>query len=185
MNEFYIIEKIISELKKEVNLYEDLFGNSESVAILNNSFSDAFSIFQKAMFFEIVCRISALFDPVKTRSDKNLTLAYLVEICGDKITTSLAHEVDSVKYDFQQTGIKEVRNKAYAHYDLKKYLGTKQLTTNISYEIISNLLDNIFSVVRKLGLHTGMVLADQTIVRSTKLPKDKDGASLLSRLSNS
>ena len=185
MNEFYIIEKIISELKREVNLYEDLFGSSESVAILNNSFPDAFSIFQKAMHFEIVCRLSALFDPAKTGPNKNLTLDHLIVICGDKITTSLVDEVESVKNDFKKTGIKDVRNKEYAHYDLKKYLGTKLFTTNISYEIVSNLLDNIFYIVRKLGLHSGKVLTDQTTLRSTKLPKGKDGASLLSYVSKS
>jgi len=126
MNEFYLIEEIISNLKLELSLYENLYGNSNSVSQLNkSSYADAFSIFQKSMFFEIICRISALFDPAKMKSDKNLTFDYLVELCGNKISTELVLELEAVKCDFKQTGIKNVRNKAYAHYDLKRYLGKK------------------------------------------------------------
>jgi hypothetical protein len=183
MNEFYLIEKIISGLKKETILYQDLFGSKDSVTALKNSYPEAFAIFQQAMFFEIICRISALFDPTSTRSDKNLTLDHLLELCGDKVGKDLLLEVESVKYDFKKTGIKDVRNKSYAHNDLKKYLGKKLITTNISYEVITKLLDDLFSVVRSLGIKSGMVKSNQIIVRDKKLPRHRNGLSLVSKLS--
>ncbi len=185
MNEFYLIETIISNLKKQVNLYQSLYGEAESVDKLNSSaYADIFSTFQLAMFYEIVCRISALFDPSKMRYDKNLTLDHLVELCNKEITKDLVLEVESVKYDFKQTGIKAVRNKAYAHYDLKRYLGKKELATNISYDILSKLLNDLFIIVRKLGLQSGMVHPDQTISRDTNFKKGKDGESLISKVTS-
>ena len=183
MNEFYLIEKIISDLKLELSLYEEMYGDSDSVSLLNkSSYADAFSIFQKAMFYEIICRISALFDSARLRRDKNLTFEHLVELCGNKISKDLVLELEGVKYDFKQTGIKNIRNKAYAHYDLKRYLGKKELATNLSYEIVLQLLNNMFSVVRKMGLQSGMVVPDQTILRVTRLKKGGNGISLVSKI---
>ena len=182
MNEFYIVEKIICELMKEVSLYEELYGNEESVEKLNSSFPQAFSIFQQAMFFEIVCRISALFDPAQMRSSKNLTISHLVDLCADNITKELVLEVEAIKYDFKVTGIKDLRNKVYAHNDLKKYLGKKELSTNISYESVMDLLDGMFKVVRSMGIESKMVDPAQTIARDTKIPKFKSGVTLVNEL---
>lgn len=184
MNEFYLIEKIISEIKTEVNLYQELFGDDQNVKALNKSYPEAFGVFQRAMFFEIICRISAIFDPAQMRSDKNLTLEHLVDLCGDETDKELYLKVESLKFDFKKTGIKEIRNKVYAHNDLKHYLNKRKFTTNISYELITELLDNMLSVVRSLGIQSGMVKPDQIIARDTKLPKGKNGQALVSKLSN-
>ncbi len=183
MNEFYLIEKIISEVKTEVNLYQELFGNDHNVKSLNKSYPEAFGIFQRAMYFEIVCRISAIFDPAQMRSDKNLTLEHLVNLCGDKTEKELYLKVESLKFDFRTTGIKDIRNKVYAHNDLKHYLGKNKFATNISYDSIIQLLDNMFSVVRSLGIQSGMVKSDQIIVRNTQLPEGQNGQALVSKLS--
>jgi len=184
MNEFYLAEKMISELKTEVGLYQELFGSKDSVKVLNNSYPEVFGIIQRAMHFEIVCRISALFDPASTKSDKNLTLDYLLEVCGNKASKDLFLEAESVKYDSKRTGIKGLRNKAYAHNDLKKCFGKGVFATNISYKILIQLLDDLFRVVRSLGVASGKMLHDQIIVRDTKLPEKRNGAKLVSKLSN-
>lgn len=180
-NEFYELDKIICELNVVVNLYEELFGNKENVQFLNHSSPYTFSVFQKSMFFEIICRLSAFFDPPGNK-DKNLTLEYLLEKYKDKISKEIYLEVKSIKYDFSKTNIKLYRNKVYAHFDLKKHLGTKQIATNISYEIVNDILKNLSSLVVKIGLHVGAIDREQILVRPKKLPKHLNGLTLLNKL---
>ena len=184
MNEFYRAEKLISELQKEVGLYQELYGSDNSREALKNSFEEPFAIFQRAMFFEIVCRISALFDPETTRKDKNLTLDHLASLCSDSLSKDLYLKVESVKYDFQKMGIKKLRNKMFAHNDVKAHMGKLRFTTDISYESVTTLLSALFSVVRLLGIESKMVDPDQIIVRDIKLPKGRDGASLVAYVQN-
>ncbi|MBQ0761402.1 hypothetical protein [Marinobacter psychrophilus] len=184
MNEFFQMDRLIDELKKEITLYQELFGEKSSVEQLNKSFGEAFSILQRSMFFEIVCRISAMFDPAKTGKDKNLTLDQLISVSGDKFTKDLNLSAESLKYNFSQTGIKAARNKVYAHYDLKIYTGKKKLAPNISYEILWKLLEDLSALVRSLGDVTGKMPYSQVRHRNIKLPKMRNGAALVSRISN-
>ncbi|WP_375176789.1 AbiU2 domain-containing protein [Marinobacter mobilis] len=184
MNEFFQMDRLIDELKKEITLYQELFGEKSSVEQLNKSFGEAFSVFQRSMFFEIVCRISAMFDPAQTGKEKNLTLDHLMSVCGGKITKDLYLEAEGLKWDFAQTGIKAARNKLYAHYDLKIYTGKKKLASNISYEVIWKLLEDLSTLVRSLGEMSGQMPISQVRHRKTKLPKKRNGSALVARISN-
>jgi len=133
------------------------------------------------MFFEIICRLSALFDPPGKR-DKNLTLEYLLEKYSGKINKEIYLEAESIKYDFSKTNIKAYRNKVYAHYDLNKYLGKKQIATNISYQAVNDILKKLSSLVVKMGLYVGKIDKEQILVRDTKLPKHSNGLTLLNKL---
>ncbi|EID0034495.1 hypothetical protein LA064_004668 [Vibrio alginolyticus] len=107
MNEFYRLEKMIAEIMTKVELYQELFGSEESVKALNYSFPECFSKIQESLFFEIVCRTSALFDPATTRSDKNLTLEYLVTISGESYSKDLQQTLEHIKDEFKTTGLKK------------------------------------------------------------------------------
>ncbi|WOI39203.1 hypothetical protein R1T43_09315 [Alteromonas sp. CI.11.F.A3] len=184
MNEFYLIEKRISEIQTKIELYEELYGTEESVASLNKTFPECFAKLQEALFFEIICRISALFDPASSGNDKNLTLDYLVSI-SDKADSKEIHSVlESLKSDFKETGLKKIRNKLYAHNDLSAYMRKKKFATNITYKSLTSLLVKCFSFVRDLGIESGKVKPDQLIYRSTKLPKNRNGKALIDRLNN-
>jgi len=180
-NEFYELDKIICELNVVVNLYEELYGDKENVQFLNQTSPHTFAIFQKSMFFEIICRLSAIFDSAGNK-EKNLTLEYLLEKYEGKINKEIYLEAESIKYDFSKTKIKSYRNKVYAHFDLKKYLGTRQIATNISYETINNILKNLSSLVVKMGLHVGAIDKEQILVRNKKLPEHSNGFALLSKM---
>ena len=180
-NEFYELDKIICELNVVVNLYEELYGNKENVQFLNRTSPHTFSVFQKSMFFEIICRLSALFDPPGNK-DKNLTLEYLLEKYKNKINKEIYLEAESIKYDFSKTHIKAYRNKVYAHYDLKKYLGKKQIATNISYKAVNDILKNLSTLIVKIGLHVGVIDKEQILVRNKKLPEHSNGLTLLNKL---
>ncbi|UQG54992.1 MULTISPECIES: hypothetical protein [unclassified Marinobacter] len=184
MNEFFQMDRLIDELKKEITLYQELFGEKSSVDQLNKSFGEAFSIFQRSMFFEIVCRISGMFDPAQMGKDKNLTLDQLISVSGDKVTKDIQLSAEGLKYDFAQTGIKAARNMIYAHYDLNIYTGQKKLAPNISYEVSWKLLEDLSALVRSLGDVTGTM--PHSLVRDLKikLPKMRNGAALVGRISN-
>lgn len=184
MNEFFQMDRLINELKKKITLYQELFGDKSTVEQLNQSFGEAFSIFQRSMFFEILCRISAMFDPAQTGKDKNLTLDQLLIACGDEVSKDLHLSAESLKYDFSKTGIKAARNKIYAHYDLKIYMGKKKLAPNISYEVLWQLLEDLSALVRCLGEVTGKMPTSQVRHRPIKLPIKRNGAALVSRISN-
>ncbi|HCG5537600.1 TPA: hypothetical protein NJ114_004483 [Vibrio parahaemolyticus] len=184
MNEFYRLEKMIAEIMTKVELYQELFGSEESVKALNYSFPECFSKIQESLFFEIVCRTSALFDPATTRSDKNLTLEYLVTISGESYSKDLQQTLEHIKDEFKTTGLKKIRNKLYAHSDLKSYMGKKTFVNEVSYEGMLTLLSRYFSFVRVLGVDAGKINKDQIIVRSTKVPSSRNGKVLVSRLKN-
>jgi hypothetical protein len=180
-SEFYELDKIICELNVVVNLYEELYGDKENVKFLNRTSPHPFSVFQKSMFFEIICRLSALFDPPGNKA-KNLTLEYLLEKYRDKINKEIYFEAESIKYDFSKTNIKSYRNKVYAHYDLNKYFGKKQIATNISYKAVNDILENLSTLIKKIGLHVGGIDKGQILVRETKLPENSNGLTLLNKL---
>ncbi|KPH25297.1 hypothetical protein [Vibrio coralliilyticus] len=182
MNEFYRLEKMIAEIQTKVELYQELFGSEESVKALNHSFPECFSNIQESLFFEIVCRTSALFDPAATRSDNNLTLDYLVTLSGGSYSKDLHLTLESIKLDFKTTGLKKIRNKLYAHNDLKSYMGKRTFVNEISYEGMLTLLSRCFSFVRTLGVEADKIDKDQIIVRSTTLPSSRNGKILVSRL---
>ena len=180
MNEFYLIEKRISEIQTKIELY----GSEKSVASLNKSFPECFAKFQEALFFEIICRISALFDPASSRKDKNLTLDYLVSVSDKADSNEIHSALESLKSDFKETRLKNIRNKLYAHNDLSAYMSKKKFATDITYKSLTSLLVNCFSFVRDLGIESEKVKADQLIYRSTKLPKNRNGKALSDKLSN-
>ncbi len=184
MNEFYLLEKMIVEIQSKVELYQELYGSSQSVDVLNHSFPECFSKIQEALFFEIICRTSALFDPAVSGKNKNLTLDYLVLLSEDSCTKERRLELESIKFDFQGTGLKNIRNKLYAHNDHKTYMGKRTFTNEITYECMNSLLCRSFSFVRNLGVETNKIAKDQVIVRTKNLPKGRNGKVLVSRLKN-
>ena len=182
MKEFNRIGIIISDLRKEVNLHQDLFGNPDSVKFINSVSPQAFSIIQQAMTFEVLSKVAALFDRAKFGNDFNLSLDYLKERVGIKISAELESDIDRLIVKYDSTGIKAFRNKALGHLDLKQYLGQRNLATDISYENISSILESLEQVVRRLSIESGAVPSDQVIYRDSKLSEWAGGKALLAKL---
>lgn len=184
MNEFYLIEKRVSETRVKVELYQELYGNKNSINVLNSTFPECFAVMQESLLFEIVCRICALFDPAKTGGSKNMTLDHLVLTSGESYTKDAHIELEEIKFDFSGSGLKKLRNKLYAHNDLNVYLKKTKFTTSFDYEFLIDLLRRIFIFVRNLGLNSGKIKKNQTILRETRLPEKRNGHSLIKALSD-
>lgn len=182
MEEFNRFGKIVSELQKEVELYEELYGNSDAVSILNQSAMHVFSIIQRAMFFEIVTRLAALFDPAKTSKDSNLSLKHLLKRTEGKLKPETEELISQTFALYDTTGIKKFRSKALAHLDLKQYLGKKVLATDISYENVSSLLANLEKLIRSIPIEAGILAKGHAIYRDSKLPERSGGKELLAKL---
>ncbi|CAA0103565.1 Uncharacterised protein [Zhongshania aliphaticivorans] len=182
MEEFNRFGIIVNELQKEVELYEELYGNSDAVSILNQSAMQVFSIIQRAMFFEIVTRLASLFDPAKTGKDSNLSFKYLLESVEGKLEPKTERLIAQTFELYDTTGIKNYRSKALAHLDLKHYLGKKNLATNISYESVSNILSNLEILIRSIPVEVGLLAKDHAIYRDSRLPEKSGGLALLAKL---
>ncbi len=184
MNEFYLIEKRVSEVLRKVEFYQELYGSKDSTSVLNSTLPECFSLMQESMFFEIVCRICAVFDRAETGGSKNLTIDHLIQESGSAYTKAIHLELEDIKLDFKNSGLKKIRNKLYAHNDLNVYLKKTKFTTSVSYDFLKSLLIRVFNIVRKLGLDSGRVLRNQTILRETKLPNRRNGNTLIEILKN-
>jgi hypothetical protein len=182
MEEFNRFGIIVSELQKEVELYEELYGNSDAVSILNQSAMQVFSIIQRAMFFEIVTRLAALFDPSKMKVDANLSFDHLLERVKGKLEPDTEKLVAQTRVLYDATGIKKFRSKALAHLDLKHYLGNRVLATDISYESVFSILSNLETLIRKMPVEAGILAKGNEIYRDSKLPERSGGKALLARL---
>lgn len=182
MKEFNRFGEIVSDLQKEVELYEELYGNSDAVSILNQSATHVFSIIQRAMFFEIVTRLAALFDPAETGKDSNLSFKHLLKRTEGKLGPEMEELIDQTFKLYDTTGIKKFRSKALAHLDLKQYLGKNVLATDISYENVSRLLANLATLIRSMPIEAGILADGHAIYRDSKLPERSGGKALLAKL---
>lgn len=184
-NEFYIMNAIISKLQIEVNLYQDLFGDPTTVKRLNNdSYRESLEIIRRAMLFEIISRLSALLEPAKNATDRNLSLDHLVELSKGKISKRFINKVATLKEVYKRTGLKRIRHKLLAHNDVHQLLTNKPIKTKFDFNLLINLLNEMQITVRKLGYQSGMIASGHWVARDTKLPKGRDGKTLLSRLLN-
>lgn len=184
MEEFNRFGVIVSELQKEVELYEELYGSSEAVEILNQTAMSVFSIVQRAMFFEIVTRLATLFDPATTGrgKDSNLSFNRLLERVKGEIEPKTQELVAQTFSLYDETGIKKLRNKALAHLDLKQYLGKRVLATDISYKNVSSILTNLEALTRAIPVEAGILAKGHAIYRDSKLPAKSGGKALLKKL---
>lgn len=182
MEEFNRFGIIVSNLQKEVELYEELYGNSDAVSILEQSAIHVFSIIQRAMFFEIIARLAALFDPAKTGKDSNLSFSHLLGRVEGKLEPKTEELIAQTFALYEATGIKRFRSKALAHLDLKQYLGKRVLATDISYESVSGILSNLEILIRTIPVEAGILAKGHAIYRDSKLPDSSGGIALLAKL---
>lgn len=182
MDEFNRFGIIVSELQKEVELYEELYGNADSVSILNQSAMQVFSIIQRAMFFEIITRLAALFDSATTRKEANLSFSHLHARVQGTLNPETEQLIAQTIALYDATGIKKFRSKALAHLDLKQYLGKRVLATDISYENVSRILSNLDILIRTMPVEAGILAKGHAIYRDSKLPDKSGGMALLAKL---
>lgn len=130
----------ISDIRREVQLYEQLYCLSASTEILNRNITPVFSIIQKSMFISILTRVSAVFDSKSLGSNENLSLDFIEHKYRTYANEALRSEFDELKGRYQALNIKKYRNKLIAHNDLATVFGESSVSHTIKDGDIMSLL---------------------------------------------
>ncbi|ROO33423.1 AbiU2 domain-containing protein [Pseudomonas sp. 7SR1] len=172
----------ISDIMREVQLYEQLYCFLGSAEILNKNITSVFSIIQKSMFISILTRVSAVFDSKAMGSNENLSLDFLEHKYRAYASDALLLEFSELKNRYEALNIKAFRNKLIAHNDLATVLGAASVSHTIKDGDIMNLLQDAhkFCVHLCEGLPGGI---DAVLrVEPWQLRAGDDGFELLRRL---
>ncbi|MNM32411.1 hypothetical protein D3C81_430030 [compost metagenome] len=172
----------ITDIRREVQLYEQIYCTEESLATINANLMDVFKIVQKSMFLSILTRVSAVFDSKAYKKDANLSLDYFEDKYRGFATEKLLSDFEEIKARYEALNIKAFRNKLIAHNDLSTILGNSSIAHSIGNGDVMQLLDDArkFCIELCHCLPGGM----QTIlkVEPWQLKKGDDGFELLRRL---
>ncbi len=208
MIELHKIGFLVDQLRQTVVLFEELYGSKETVATLNRTSVQSFSLIRSALLYEIIMRISSLLDPAETMGSDNLTFDRLLvrmdesvqselrnfflcnkdESTKDELTSKISLlesfkcEIIELHALYKQTNLKKYRNKLGAHLDVDFVLGKKQLDVKIDFQSLSEILNKMIAIIAKAGsLYNGQD-KDQFLHRKTKMPDTAGGKLLIQKL---
>lgn len=172
----------ISDIRREVQLYEQLYCLSAPTEILNKNITPVFSIIQKSMFISILTRVSAVFDSKSLGSNENLSLDFLEHKYRTYTNDALRSEFVELKGRYQALNIKTYRNKLIAHNDLATVFGS----SSVSHTIKDGDIMNLLKATHKFCIHLCQCLPGGIetvlIVEPWQLKTGDDGLELLRRL---
>lgn len=172
----------ISDIRREVQLYEQLYCLSASTEILNRNITPVFSIIQKSMFISILTRVSAVFDSKSLGSNENLSLDFLEHKYRTYANEALRSEFDELKGRYQALNIKKYRNKLIAHNDLATVFGESSVSHTIKDGDIMSLLKATHKFCINLCKCLPGCIETVLSVEPWQLKPGDDGLELLRRL---
>lgn len=138
------------ESSRQVQLFDELFGNDPSVELLNDM-PETFAIMKLALLKTIVIGICAFFDPKKTRNDENLSLAYLEEKYKSRGSDEITALIKSARELYDRLNIAKYRSKYLAHYDLLHFTKVEKISHDITTEDLQSLLRILMSISLKFS----------------------------------
>lgn len=169
-------------------VYDQLFGDEESITLINSCGSQFFYEAQKAMHNMMILYVCKMTDPHKQGSNSNLSIKRLINQIKDKhpdLVSDMENKLDEIP-----ANVRKLRSKVIAHNDLDAFkddydlegIGAKDLKKCM--ELISEAL-NLYDV----AIHDNTTLYERTILNlasdgdylKTKLRKAHafDAASLI------
>lgn len=144
----------VVNLHAKWNLFQQLYGEQESVAVLKETAPWAFRTFQLVLLDDILLSICRLTDPAQQGGNTNLTLAQLID-CIDpdkhgefKQKVSEAYSLMADSFTFARGH----RNRRIAHTDLATYNQPKPLP-DIDHQKIAKAIEDITTVMSMVELH--------------------------------
>ncbi|MCY7264343.1 AbiU2 domain-containing protein [Pseudomonas protegens] len=134
------LNSYLVDIRREVNLYEQLYCVPSSLSVLNGNLTSVFSIVQRSMFISILTRVSAVFDAKSFGSDPNLSLAFVEDKYHGLLSTKTSGQFQDLNDEFKRLNIKKFRNKLIAHNDLSAVFGASPVSHSIKDGDIDRLL---------------------------------------------
>ncbi|HHY0497657.1 AbiU2 domain-containing protein [Vibrio parahaemolyticus] len=184
MEEIKRIKFLLNELCTDLTVYTQIYGDEQSVSVLNEFNPLVFGRIQKACINNLFMGFSRLLDPAFSgrERNRNLTLNYIVEAYDLGSDEDVSEAMSLVKKLHDETNIRVFRNKLLGHSDLAAQLGNISVSTNVTPEKARELLAAMYNVINKIEFKLGHV---EFCVHSTAdmvLPREFDGYSFIDKL---
>lgn len=174
--ELECFEDYFVSLCTDLTIYNQLFGSDEAISVLNEFSGLIFNRIQRTFVEKICLKIACLMDPAssgKGGSNKNLSLRRFVEV-ADNAELNVAYE--KLHKSYEDTGIKEWRNKILAHTDLKTAMGVYDFDLKFDVQALNELIRETQDILD--------LIKDPCVYTDTEvtLPFGKDVGTFLSKL---
>ncbi|WP_110641954.1 hypothetical protein [Salinicola sp. CPA57] len=172
-SELQTLKHYFSGICTDLTLYMQLFGQEEHVAELNKFNGFIFSCFERACLERICLMVATLMDPPKSMDKENLSLRRFI----NQTSSSLLQELfNSLEEFYEESGIKDWRNKVLAHADLLTLSGEVELNIHFTRQEVDNFVAKIQEFIDWVS--DPKVATDRQVV----LPRDADGYSFISKI---
>ena len=149
--EFEPLRTLVRDLKVQWQMFDDLYSESKHYYLFQRTGPRFWMQLREYLLDVVFTSISRFFDPPRNRSQKNYSLAAVLE----------KPEVSSIRKDLQarldlltskwEKGIKQWRHKKLSHSDTEIVLGREALP-EIPYADISDLVSGIAAFVNEIDL---------------------------------
>jgi hypothetical protein len=131
-----------------------LFGEDQSVSVLNSAASFAASSIQSALSENIILRITKLTDPAEQHGRKNLSLARLLEVTeSEDLRNRICPLLDNITEAAKP--LRERRNKWSAHRDLKYALSIEKALPPVTWANLDHVLKLIRAFMHEIEKRYG------------------------------
>lgn len=172
-SELQTLRHYFSGICTDLTLYMQLFGQEEHVAELNKFNGFIFSRIERACLERICLKVATLMDPPKSMGKENLSLGRFINQTKSSLLQGL---FNSLKEFYEESGIKDWRNKVLAHADLLTLSGEVELNVNFTRQEIDNFVAKIQEFIDWIS--DPQVATDHQVV----LPRGVDGYSFISKI---
>lgn len=135
-----------TEIRREAVLYEQMFCDQDSIAIVNETFPDTLSAIRRCMFVSVITRLCAMFDPPESMKRENFSFAHLKAKYRDHFSVDLLQDCVDIEDRVTDLGIKDFRNKLIAHHDRLAVFGDENYVHNIEQNDLPELLDSVIDL---------------------------------------
>ena len=130
--------------------FEQLFGNTVRVALLNRVGGPLFADLQRILWDDLLLRITRLTDPPKTAGKDNLTIQRMPELLGSgDLPGKVQEQVDVAVH--AAAFARSHRNQRISHRDLVYAIGDSELPST-SLSQIRRALDTVYAVLKIVNM---------------------------------
>ncbi|MDH4871996.1 hypothetical protein [Pseudomonas sp. BN515] len=138
---FYL--SYLADIKREVQLYEQLYCVSENVEVLSATAREPFKIIRKSMFVSILTRMAAVLDRPDFGKRDNFSLSFLAKKYQQHLNAELVQHQKDIEDRFEALGASQFRNKFIAHNDYNAVFGKEDYTHTIEEGDLTELLNSM------------------------------------------
>lgn len=143
----------VTEIRVRTKILEQLYGNQESISLLERFGGSVFELFYEILLGDIVLRLSKISDHSTTGKYENASMSRLVE-CVEAEEAGLAAKlgIDARCIELREKtgGLRVLRNRVIAHLDWGRRADPLPTTSRLEIEAV---IETAQQVLRTVSLH--------------------------------